>query len=117
MNSVLLLQFADTQYLSIPSVSSVKNVDRSAFLKSIFRPSKVTTGTMAPMEDTDWAMEPGFAPTDSVVHWCVIGHCVGVVAAHGASQANFFSPPTPPHPFHSTPPHPISPHPTRHHKQ
>ena len=107
MNSVLLLQFTDTQYLSIPSVSSVKNVDRSAFLKSIFRPSKVTTGTMAPMEGTDWAMEPGFAPTDSVVHWCGIGHCVGVMAAHGMSQAKFFftSHPTPPVPFHPTPSH------------
>ena len=54
---------------------------------------------------------PGFAPTDYVAHWWVIGHCVGIMAAHGMSQARVFvtshhtsSRPTPPcpvaHPNH-----------------
>ena len=60
----------------------------------------------------------GFAPTDYVAHWCVIGHCVGVMAAHGVSQTEVLPPPTLPHPpthlnpSHSTPPHPFPPHPT-----
>ena len=26
---------------------------------------------------------PVFAPTDYVAHFCIIGHCVGIMAAHG----------------------------------
>ena len=35
--------------------------------------------------------EPGFAPTDFVAHWCVVGHRVGIMAAHGVSQMEVFS--------------------------
>ena len=51
---------------------------------------------------------PLFAPTGYIVHCCVIGHCVGVMAAHvvflgvvfATSQSTHPSPsgPTPPHP-------------------
>ena len=53
---------------------------------------------------------PGFAFTDYVAHWCVIGHRVNIMAAHGVSQTGVFvtSHPTP---FHSTPPH-LAAHPT-----
>ena len=54
---------------------------------------------------------PGFAPTDYVAHWCVIGQCVGVMAAHGVSQTRVFatshptpSLPTPLPPTHHTHP-------------
>ena len=57
-------------------------------------------GTMAPMEGTNWAGGPGFTPTDYVAHYCAIGYCVGIMAAHGVSQMAVFatSHPTPPHP-------------------
>ena len=56
---------------------------------------------------------PVFAPTDCVAHWSVIGHYVGVMAAHGVSLGVVFasSLPTHPSPSHPTPPHPTS-HPT-----
>ena len=49
---------------------------------------------------------PGFVFTDSVAHWCVIVHYVGVMAAHGVSQIGIFatSHPTPP----SIPPTPYN---------
>ena len=41
---------------------------------------------MAPMEDANWQWGPGFAPTVYVAHWCVIDHCMGVMAAHGCPK-------------------------------
>ena len=45
---------------------------------------------------------PVFASTGYVAHWCVIGHCVGIIATHGMSQEVVFAtshlPPTPPCP-------------------
>ena len=44
---------------------------------------------------------PGFASNGYVAHWCAIGHCVGVMAAHGVFQGRVVPPstsPTPPHP-------------------
>ena len=52
------------------------------------------TGTMGPMEGANWAVETWVAPTDSVACWCFWPH-VGVMAAHGVSQAGFLPPPTP----------------------
>ena len=49
---------------------------------------------------------PVFASTGCVAHWCIIGHCVGVMAAHGVSLGVVFatSHPTPPHrPSHPLP--------------
>ena len=42
----------------------------------------------------------GLAPNGYVAHWCVIGHCVGIMAAHGVSLAVVFaiSHPSPSHP-------------------
>ena len=34
---------------------------------------------------------PVFAPTGYVAHWCVIGHCVGIMAAHGVSLEVVFA--------------------------
>ena len=53
--------------------------------------------------------EPVFAPTGCVAHWCVIGHCVGVMAAHGVSLGVVFATSLPTHPPHPTPPHLTSP--------
>ena len=76
------------------------------FSKAYCQLAKAMAGTMAHMKDTNKA---GFAPTDYVVHWCAIGHCVGIVDAHEVFQTRDLPPPTPPHP---TPPHPVQPHPT-----
>ena len=35
--------------------------------------------------------EPGFAPSDYTADYCVIGHCVGVMATHGVSQMVVFA--------------------------
>ena len=47
-----------------------------------------------------------FAPTGRVAHWCVIGHCVGVMAAHGVSIGVVFATS---HPIHPSPSHPSPP--------
>ena len=73
----------------------VLNVNWSVFLKGILPTSKVTAGKIG-----QWG--PGFAPTDYVAHWCVIGYCVGIMAAHEVSQTGILPPPTP---FRPTPPH------------
>ena len=44
---------------------------------------------------------PGFIPTEYVAHWCVIGHCVAIMATHGVSQTGFFC---------YLPPHLVLPH-------
>ena len=56
---------------------------------------------------------PVFVPAGCVAHWCVIGQCTGVMAAHGVSLGVDFAtpiPPTTPHPptpyFASHPTHP-----------
>ena len=41
---------------------------------------------------------PVFAPTGCVAHWCVIGHCVGAMAAHGVPLGVVFATSLPPHP-------------------
>ena len=48
---------------------------------------------------------PVSAPTGFVAHWSVIGHCVGVMAAHGVSLGVHL----PPHPPLPIPPHPAPP--------
>ena len=47
---------------------------------------------------------PGFAPTDYVAHYCVIGQCVGIMAAHGMSQMVAFAT------SHTSPSYPILSH-------
>ena len=54
---------------------------------------------------------PIFANTGYVAHWCVIDHCVGIMAAHGVSLGVVFATFYPTYP---TPPHPTPPHPTPH---
>ena len=57
---------------------------------------------MTPIEG-QWGTE--IAPTDYVAHWCVNGHCVGVMVAHRVSQTGFLPPPTPLTPPRLTPSH------------
>ena len=49
---------------------------------------------------------PGVTPTDYVDHWCVIGHCVGVMAAHWVSQTMVFATFHPPY-LTALPTHPL----------
>ena len=65
------------------------------FSRAFCRPSRVTAGTMGPMGDP-WRVPigqwgPVFAPTGCVAHWCVIGHCVGIMAAHRVSLEVVFA--------------------------
>ena len=52
---------------------------------------------MRPMEGANGQWGPVFAPTGCVAHWCVIGHCVGVMAAHGVSLGVVFATSLPTH--------------------
>ena len=81
------------------------------FTRAFCRPSRVTAETMKPMEGTNWTVGPVFVPTGCVAHWCVNGHCVGTMAAHGVSLGVVF---TTSHPTPTTPPHPTPPHPAAH---
>ena len=74
--------YRHTQYLSITSVSSVK---WSAFLKGILLTLQSHDWNNGTNGGHNWWSRPGFAPTDSVSHSSGIGHCVGIVAAHGVS--------------------------------
>ena len=96
------------------------------FSTAFCQPSRVTAGTMGPMEGANWTVGPVFAFTGYVACCCVIGHCVGVMAAHGVFLGVVFAtslptgppthpspshPPTPPHPTHPpSPSHPTPPH-------
>ena len=80
------------------------------FSRAFCQPSRVTAGTMGPMENTNGTH--GEHQLDSgdlylfpltVAHWCAIGHCVGVMAAHGVSQGVVFATS---HPTHLSPSHP-----------
>ena len=51
---------------------------------------------MAPWRAPIGQWGSGFVPTDSVAHWCVIGHCVGIMAAHVVSQVGVLPSPIPP---------------------
>ena len=53
---------------------------------------------MGPMGVPIGQWGPIFAPTGYVAHWCVIVHCVGIMAAHGVSLGWFLPPSIPPHP-------------------
>ena len=68
---------------------------------------------MGPMGVPIGQWGPVSAPTGCVAHWCVIGYCVGVMAAHGVSLGVVFatSLPTHPSPSYPTPPpaHPTHP--------
>ena len=63
---------------------------------------------MAPWRVPIGQWGPGLAATDYAAHYCVIGHCVGAMAAHGVSQTKVFatSHPTRHSPSHTTPPRP-----------
>ena len=51
---------------------------------------------------------PVFPYTGYVAHWCVIGHCVGIMAAHGVSLGIIFLTSHTTHPSHPTRPHPAT---------
>ena len=90
----------------------VLNVNWSTFLKGILPTLQShgwNNGTHGGQQVIgQW--EPGFAPTGYEAHYCVIGHCVGVIAALGVSQMVVFATSLPTHP---TPlPAPIPPTPS-----
>ena len=99
LNSILLPQFTDTLIIYLSPVYQVLNVNWSAFLKGILPTDQshgwingINRGSQLGSEDL------------GLPYWCVIGHCVSVMAAHGASKTGFLPPPTPPHiPSHSPP--------------
>ena len=73
---------------------------------------------MVPMEGANWVLGPGFASTDYGAHYCVVGHCVNVIAAHEVSKMLVYATSYPTHsslsyltpPHHATPPrHPSYP--------
>ena len=104
LNSILLPTVdRHTQYLSITSLSSIKCLV-FCFCEGHFADPpnswlKQWHQWRVPIEQ--WG--PGFALTDYGAHYCVIGHCVGVMVAHGMSQTVVFAtsltPPTLPHPI------------------
>ena len=101
LNSILLPQFTDTLNIYPFPVYQVLNVNWSAFLKDISPTIQShCQNNGIHMEGTNWAVGTGFALTDYVAHWHVIGHCVDVMAAHGCSKRQFLLPPTPPRPTH-----------------
>ena len=84
--------YRNTQYLSIPSVSSVKiMLTGLLFWRAFCQPFKVTAYQWLPWRAPIGQWGPGFAPTGCVAHWCAIGHCVGIVAA----PRGWFLPPMP----------------------
>ena len=91
-----------TQNLSIPSVSSVK----VCFCEGLFsNPPKSWLEQWHPWRVLIGQWGPRFVPTNYEAYYCVIGHCVGIMAAHELSQMVVFatSHPTHPSPSHSTP--------------
>ena len=106
-SSHLLPQFTDTLIIYPSPVYQVLNVNWSTFLRGIL-PTLQTHGWNSGTHgghqlgsgDLDW-LPLAVWPTD------VIGHCVGVMAAHGVSLGVVFATSFPPHP--PTPPHPTLP--------
>ena len=98
--------YRHTQKLSIPSVSSVK------YNLVCFSQDHFADSPELPLEQWDpWRVPigqwgPVFAPTGCVAQWCVIGHCVGIMAAHGVSLRVVFATSLPTHTSssHPTPP-------------
>ena len=76
------------------------------FLRALCQPSKIMTGTMAPMGGASWVMGAMIAPTASMAHQCGMKHCVGVMDAPGVPYPIVFAT------SHPTHPHPIPPHST-----
>ena len=77
-------------------------VNWSALVKGILPTLQSHGWTMVPMGVAIRQWGPGFASTDCGAHYCIIGHCVGVMATHGVSQTVVFATS-----------HPSSSHPTR----
>ena len=110
LNSILLPQFTDTLNIYPSPVYQVLNVNWSAFFKSILPTLQSWLEQWDPWRAPIGQWGPVFALTGCVAHWCVIGHCVGIVAAHVVSLGVVFatSHPTPPHPIPSRhPSHPL----------
>ena len=102
------------RHTSIPSVSSVK------FLLVCFSQGHFADPPVSRLEQWNpWKApigqwRPVFALTGCVAHWCVIGHCVGIMAARGVSLGVTFATSLPTHlsPSHPTPlRHPFHPPP------
>ena len=119
LNSILLPQFTDTLNIYPSPLYQVSNANWSAFLKGILPTLQShgwNNGTHGgcQLDSGDLYLLPlAVWPTGCVAHWSVIGHCVGIMAAHGVSLGVVFatSLPTHPSPSHPTQP-PIPPTPS-----
>ena len=113
LNSILLPQFTDTLNIYPSPVYQVLNVNWSAFLKGILSTLQShgwdngTHGEHQLDSGCLYLLPLAMRPTGTYV----IGHCVGVMAAHGVSQGVVFATSHPTHPSRSTPHHPAF-HPT-----
>ena len=95
--------YRHTQYLSIPSVSNVK-CQLVCFSQGHFAdPPESWLEQWDPWRAPIGQWGPVSAPTDCVAHWSVIGHCVGVMDAHGVSLKVVFASSLPTHPSSSHP--------------
>ena len=107
LNSILLLQFTDTLNTYPSPLYQVSNANWSTFLKGIFAdPPESRLEQWDPWRAPIGQWGPMSAPTGCVAHWGVIGHCVGVMDAHGVSLGVVFATSLPTHPSasHPTPP-------------
>ena len=98
--------YRHTQYLSIPTVSSVKCYLVYFSQGHFADPPESRLEQWDPWRAPIGQWGPVSAPTGCVAHWSVIGHCVGVMDAHGVSLGVVFatSLPTHPSPSHPNPP-------------
>ena len=108
MNSIFLPQLTDRLNIYPSPLYQVLNVNWSAFLKGILSAlqSESRLEQWHPWRVPIGQWGPGRSPTYYVAHYCVIGHCVGTMAAYGVSQMVVFSTsyPIPPHSTHPTHP-------------
>ena len=85
LNSILLPQFTDTLNIYPSPLSPESRLEQ-------WDPWRAPIGQWGPVS----------APTGCVAYWSVIGHCVGVMDAHGVSLGVVFATSLPTHP---SPPH------------
>ena len=101
--------YRHTQYLSIPSVSSVKCLLVCFSQGHFANPPKSRLEQWHPWRAPIGQWKPGFAPIDYEAHWSVIGHCVGIMSSHGVSKIEVFATSRTTHPIPSHPTHPTHP--------
>ena len=101
LNSILLLQFTDTLNIYPSPLYQVSNANWSTFLK----------GILPTLQSHGWnngthggrQLDSGDLYLLPLAVWSVIGHCVGVMDAHGVSLGVVFATSLPTHPSPSHP--------------